>query len=244
MKGMRRGWIIAVSLMSAGCADMTDPAPSGPFTDVASASGIDFIHHSGAAGEFLLPEIMGGGAGFLDYDGDGFLDAYLVDSAGGNRLYRNSGSGAFKDVTDISGVGDTGYGMGCAAADYDNDGDVDLYVTNLGSNVLYRNDGDGTFVDVTTTAAVGDPSWSTSSAFIDYDRDGDLDLFVVNYVDWSDTPKFTAKKCYATNGARDYCSPQAYAAPTVDALYRNNGDGTFTDVSADAGITARAQSRR
>ena len=210
------------------------------FSEVASASGIHFIHHSGAAGAFLMPEIMGGGAGFIDVDRDGYLDIYLVDSDGPNRLYHNTGDATFVDVTDAAGVGHTGYGMGCAAGDYDNDGDEDLYVTNLGSNVLYRNNGNGTFTDVTHTAGVGGRSWSTSAAFLDYDADGDLDLFVTNYVDWSDTAAFTGKQCFAPSGTRDYCSPQAYGAPTVDTLYRNNGDGTFQDVTSEAGIQAKA----
>ena len=234
--------LILIIPAAAGCADSTPPAVHSPrlFTEVASASGVNFVHHSGATGNFLLPEIMGGGAGFVDIDGDGYLDVYLVDSAGPNRLYRNTGDGSFTEVTLAAGVGDTGYGMGCAAGDYDNDGDLDLYVTNLGANVLYRNNGDGTFSDVTALAGVGDPSWSTSAAFLDYDADGDLDLFVTNYVDWSDTPAFTLKQCFASNGARDYCSPQAYGAPSVDTLYRNDGDGSFTDVSAEAGILAKA----
>jgi len=210
------------------------------FTDVTAQSGIHFVHHSGAAGKYLMPEIMGGGAGLVDLDGDGHLDIYLVDSAGPNRLFINDGDAAFRDRTAHAGVGDDGYGMGCAAGDFDNDGDMDLYVTNLGSNVLYRNDGDGTFTDVTAAAGVGDESWSTSAAFLDYDADGDLDLFVTNYVDWSDTPAFTMKQCFSSSGARDYCSPQAYAAPTFDTLYRNNGDGTFQDVSAAAGFRAKA----
>jgi len=217
------------------------------FAEVAEASGVDFRHHSGASGMFLLPEIMGGGAGFLDYDGDGFLDLYLVqsgrigapDEALTNRLYRNDGSGGFGDVTAVAGVGDRGYGMGCAAGDYDNDGDIDLYVTNLGVNVLYRNEGDGTFVDVTRSTGTGDAGWSTSAAFVDYDADGDLDLYVTNYVQWSDTPAFTRKECFSTTGASDYCSPEAYSAPSFDTLYRNEGDGTFADVSAAAGIRAK-----
>ena len=234
--------LILIIPAAAGCADSTPPAVHSPrlFTEVASASGVNFVHHSGAAGNFLLPEIMGGGAGFVDVDGDGYLDIYLVDSAGPNRLYRNTGDASFTEITLAAGVGDTGYGMGCAAGDYDNDGDLDLYVTNLGANVLYRNNGDGTFSDVTALAGVGDPSWSTSAAFLDYDADGDLDLFVTNYVDWSDTPAFTFKQCFAAGGARDYCSPQAYGAPSTDTLYRNDGDGSFTDVSAEAGILARA----
>jgi hypothetical protein len=216
-------------------------------TDVTAASGIDFVHRSGAAGDFWLPEIMGAGAGFLDYDGDGRLDVYLVQSGslrdpsahgGGNRLFRNEGGGRFRDVTAAAGVGGHGYGMGCAAGDYDNDGDTDLYVTNFGPNILYRNEGDGTFSDVTTAAGVGDPSWSTSAAFVDFDHDGDLDLFVANYVAWQDKPVFTDRKCYGRHGARDYCSPQAYSAPALARLYRNDG-GVFADVSAASGIAGR-----
>jgi hypothetical protein len=129
--------------------------------------------------------------------------------------------------------------MGCAAGDYDNDGDVDLYVTNLGANVLYENLGDGSFADVTPTAGVGDTGWSTSAVFVDYDTDGDLDLFVANYVNWTDTPAFTGKRCFAVTGARDYCSPQSHAAPSFDTLYRNDGDGVFTDVSGEAGIRSK-----
>jgi hypothetical protein len=211
------------------------------FVDVAANAGLDFRHHSGAQGDYLLPEIMSGGAGFLDYDGDGFLDVYLVQvAAGGNRLYRNDGQGGFRDVTDETGTGDAGYGMGCAAGDYDNDGDVDLYVTNLGANVLYRNEASGRFTDVSLEAGVAGPGWSTSAAFLDFDADGDLDLFVTDYVAWEATPAFVDKTCYAVDGTPDYCSPQAYAAPTFDTLYRNDGDGRFTDVSAEAGIRAKA----
>ncbi len=227
------------------------PEPSMLFTDVAKESGLSFIHESGAAGEFLLPEIMAGGAGFLDYDGDGFLDIYLVqsgymgspDSKLANRLFRNTGDGNFIDVTDSAKVGNTGYGMGCAAGDYDNDGDIDLYVTNLGANVFYSNNGDGTFTDVTDETATGDDGWSTSAAFVDYDKDGDLDLFVTNYVNWENTSAFTKRKCFAVSGTRDYCSPQAYAAPSFDRLYRNDlesGKALFVDVSEAAGIRDKA----
>jgi hypothetical protein len=231
---------LAAGCGSAPAPDRPDAAPA--FTDVAAASGLEFRHRSGAAGRFLLPEIMGGGAAFLDFDGDGWLDVYLVNSAGPNRLFRNTRDGRFADVTAAAGVagGEAEYGMGCAAGDYDNDGDADLYVTNLGPNVLYRNEGDGTFADVTAATGTGDPSWSTSAAFVDYDADGDLDLFVANYVDWKDTAAFTEKRCHAPSGAPDYCSPQAYSAPSTATLYRNDGDGTFTDASAAAGIRARA----
>ncbi|MHC5028480.1 MAG: CRTAC1 family protein [Planctomycetota bacterium] len=216
------------------------------FIDVALASGIDFVHRAGRSDQHLLPEIMGGGAGFLDVDGDGLLDAYLVQSdAGqhgsrGNRLFRNLGDGTFADVTETSGADDTGYGMGCAAGDYDDDGDVDLYVTNLGDDVLYRNDGDGSFTDVTLGAGIDTPGWSTSAAFVDYDADGDLDLFVTSYVRWSRTGRFLDRECFAATGERDYCSPQAYDAPSHDTLYENLGDGTFRDVSGAAGIASRA----
>ncbi|MCH7703014.1 MAG: VCBS repeat-containing protein, partial [Planctomycetes bacterium] len=161
---------------------------------------------------------------------------------GMNRLYRNDlqaaqdGSTAapelrFTDVTDAAGVGDTGYGMGCAVGDYDNDGDLDLFVTNFGPNVLYRNNGDGTFSDASATLA-SDDVWSTSAAFLDYDRDGFLDLFVVNYVRFSVAENPT---CHSRSSRRDYCGPQSFE-PIPDRLYRNNGDGTFADVTIQAGI--------
>ena len=152
----------ATLALPTACSDDTPPRANELFSEVAWASGVHFVHHSGAAGAFLLPEIMGGGAGFVDIDGDGYLDIYLVDSDGPNLLYRNTGDAMFVDVTDTAGVGETGYGMGCAVGDYDNDGDDDLYVTNLGANVLYRNNGNGTFTDVTHTAGVGDRSYRWS----------------------------------------------------------------------------------
>ncbi len=232
-----------------GSLNSVAPAPA-IFTDVSASGGLSFVHESGAAGEFLLPEIMGGGAGFLDYDGDGLLDIYLVqgghmsapDDQLTNRLYHNNGDGTFTDVTTLAKVGDAGYGMGCAAGDYDNDGDIDLYITNLGANVLYQNNGDGTFTDATDLLGVDAPSWSTSAAFVDYDADGDLDLFVANYVNWIQAPAFTERLCFAISGARDYCSPQAYAAPSSDRLYRNRletGEARFEDVSDTAGIRAK-----
>jgi hypothetical protein len=178
---------------------------------------------------------MGGGAALFDLDGDGDLDAYLVQSEGGNQLFRNRGEGSFDDVTAESGADDRGYGMGVAAGDYDNDGDVDLYVTNRGPNVLLRNDGEGRFTDVTREAGVGDPAWSTSAAFLDYDADGDLDLYVANYIQWSPA---TELECYSLSGEPDYCSPKNYNAPAPDTLYRNDGKGKFTDISESAGLRA------
>jgi len=213
------------------------------FTEVAAASGLDFVHDSGQRGDrFLFPEIACGGGGLFDADGDGFLDVYLVQSgelpAGdterpSNRLYRNRGDGTFEDVTERSKTGDRGYGMGCAAGDIDGDGDTDLYVTNYGANTLYRNDGDGVFSDATSEAGVAGSGWSTSAVFFDADGDGDLDLFVANNVRWSESIEMG---CFADDGRPDYCGPSNYNAPAADVLYRNDGDGTFTDVSQAAGI--------
>jgi enediyne biosynthesis protein E4 len=209
---------------------------------VAADRGIKFLHRSGHRDRYLLPEIMGGGAALFDMDGDGDLDAYLVQSGSlldpspeddGNRLFRNRGDGRFDDVTVGSGAHGAGYGMGVAAADYDNDGDVDLYVTNLGSNVLLRNDGAGRFTDATAQAGVAGSGWSTSAAFVDYDADGDLDLLVARYVDWSPT---TELECFSLTGVPDYCSPRNYDAPSASLLFRNEGSGRFTDVTAASGL--------
>ncbi len=212
------------------------------FVDQAAELGLDFEHQSGHQERFLFPEIMGGGVALLDMDRDGDLDVYFVQSGSltkplanmGNRLYRNEGGTKFVDVTASSGaVADAGYGMGVAAGDYDNDGDTDLYVTNVGPNVLLRNDGSGHFDNVTEAAGVGDPGWGTSAAFVDYDRDGDLDLFICNYVTWSLDADLL---CQTPAGQPDYCSPNSYNAPQTDLLYQNQGDGTFVDVSAEAHI--------
>ncbi|MCH8147033.1 MAG: CRTAC1 family protein [Planctomycetes bacterium] len=215
----------------------------GWFEDTAEAWGVDFHHDSGHDGRYLFPESVAGGVCLLDYDSDGRLDIYFVqggdfDTAGeefhiGNQLFRNSGGGKFVDVSAETGVADTGYGMGCTCGDFDNDGDTDLYVTNRGANVLYRNNGDGTFTDVTFAAGLEESAWSSSAAFVDYDADGDLDLFVVNYMNWSPALE---RSCLALDQSRDYCAPRTYNAPAVDALYRNEGDGTFEDVTRQAGL--------
>lgn len=190
---------------------------------------------------------MGAGCLFFDYENDGHLDIYLVNS--GNTcanpskprtqtdemdvLYRNNGDGTFTDVTAQSGFEKNyGYGMGCISADYDNDGDADLYLTNYGKNQLYRNNGDGTFSDVTTLAGVGDIKWSVSASFGDYDLDGFLDLYVVNYLDYQIE---TAHPCILA-GVHIYCGPHEYPG-AQDTLYRNNGDGTFTDVTIKSGVS-------
>lgn len=214
------------------------------FEDVTSRAGLAFRYERGPE-RYWLPEIMGGGAGWIDFDRDGHLDLYLVQggnhlsqSAGGgpaNVLYRNRGDGTFEDVTQQAGVGDTRYGMGVAVGDFDQDGYSDLYVTNVGANVLYRNRGDGTFEDVTQRAGVAAPGWSTAAAFVDYDQDGDTDLMVVNYIDWSPQREVSCKK---GSNERDYCSPLVYQAPAMDTLFRNRGDGTFEDVTLEAGLQA------
>jgi hypothetical protein len=228
------------------------------FVDIARSAGIEFTHFNGMTGHFTIAEITGQGAGFVDFDGDGDLDVYLVQGRllgksmseavfpwrgsepPADRLYRNDlvvnkdGSRRLKftDVTRASGIVADGYGMGVATGDYDNDGEVDLYITNLGPNQLYRNRGDGTFEDVTAKAGVNDSRWSTCAAFVDFDRDGDLDLFVSNYVDFETAP---TRECYASSSARDFCGPDAYN-PVPDRLFRNRGNGTFEDISLAAGI--------
>ena len=213
------------------------------FVDSTTEAGITFKHVNGASDRKFYLETMGSGAAFLDHDNDGDLDLYIVNGAPlpgfktttppTNFLYQNNGNGKFTDVTAAAGVGDTGYGMGCVTADYDNDGDTDLYVTNFGGNLLYRNNGNGTFTDVTAHAGVGGgDKWSSSCTFVDYDNDGNLDLYVVNYLDYDITKD---RDWYDSRGRRIYSNPQVYAGIS-DLLYRNNGDGTFTDVTRQAGV--------
>lgn len=213
------------------------------FEETAVNARLNFKHSSGASGHFWMPEMMTGGVGLLDYDGDGYLDVFCVNGGSldstttnrpGNKLYRNLGNWQFEDVTERAGVGGHGeYGMGCTCADYDGDGGTDIYVTNVGTNILYHNNGDGTFTDVTREAGVGGASWGTSCAFFDYDGDGHLDLFVANYLKWSPTREL---ECFSHGGLRDYCSPMNYKAPAVDSLYHNKGDGTFENVTVSAGL--------
>lgn len=221
------------------------PKPILPaLTDITTKAGITFTHGIGDDKLSNIVESTGAGVALFDYDGDMDLDIYFVNGCYlkeishprgrvntgklKNMLFRNNGNGSFTDVTDKAGVGDTSYGMGCLAADYDNDGDKDLYVTNYGPNKLYRNNGDGTFTDVTVKAGVDCPLWSTGCTFLDYDRDGNLDLYVGNYLLFD--PEY-----------RNYFAAEAFPGPLSyqgqpDVLYRNNGNGTFSDVTKEAGV--------
>src|SRR6266436_10164046 len=235
-------------------------APSPIFKELADTTGLKFRHFNGMTGKLFLPEIMGACVALFDFDNDGDLDVFLVQDSvlepGGQpagtlfpwretekprgRLFRNDlvvgkdGTHTlhFTDVTEKSGIVASGYGMGVAVGDINNDGWPDLYVTNLGSNQMYLNKGDGTFVDVTRKSGTDDPRWSTSAAFFDYDRDGWLDLMVVNYADFSATNSPT---CYAATTAKDYCTPRVFRAPG-NRLFHNKGDGTFEDVTVSAGL--------
>ena len=213
------------------------------FENIAAAAGVTFTHINGASADKYLVETMGSGALFFDYDNDGWIDLFLVDGGSiadnavsaraRHRLFRNAGKGVFKDATESSGIRHQEYGMGACAGDVDNDGRIDLYITNYGPNVLYRNGGNGVFTDVTRAAGVGLAGWSTSCAFLDIDGDGDLDLFVTNYLD---APKTNNRFCGdPQRRIRVYCHPLVYPA-VANVLYRNDGKGAFTDVSAETGL--------
>ena len=230
-------------------ADLTpelETLPTVRFTDVTRAAGIDYVHENGAAGEKLLPETMGGGAAFFDYDNDGDPDLLFVDGArwdapegsGGHRLYRNDGKGSFEDVTSESGLTGGGFGMGVAVGDYDGDGWTDVFTTGVGVVRLHRNE-QGEFRDVTSEAGIPDGAgrWSTSAGFFDYDDDGDLDLFVCHYVEWS--KEIDERLAFTMNGVdRAYGPPTNYGG-SFSQLLRNEGNGKFTDVSESAGIEVK-----
>ena len=253
MRYSRRDFLKASTAVS-GC--LVSPAAvreSPLFRDVATQAGLNFRHFNFSTGQHYMPEVMGPGVALFDYDNDGDLDVYLVqgsrlDRSGkfivpppsgwkpGNRLFRNlrteTGAMRFADVTEKAGVGHDGYGMGVAVGDYDDDGLLDLYVTNYGPNVLYRNNGDGTFTDVTRAAGVEDEHWSTSATWADFHGEGHLDLFVCNYVDFTVAGN---RRCTSPAGEPDYCTPKAYH-PVPSRLFRNLGNGKFEDVSQKAGI--------
>jgi hypothetical protein len=213
---------------------------------VAGTAGLDFVLQNDPSPRKHLIETMAGGVATFDYDGDGLTDIYFTNGASvpsleksspkyWNRLYRNVGGMRFEDVTQQAGVAGDGYSMAAAAADYDNDGHVDLFVAGAGRNILYRNRGDGTFEDVTEKAGIKSDQWSIGAAWLDYDNDGLLDLFVVNYVKWS--PEFNVFCGDPDRGIRSYCHPRLFEG-TANTLYHNQGDGTFRDVSAEAGISS------
>lgn len=212
------------------------------FVETAERAGIDFVHNTGAFGEKYLPETMGSGCAFIDYDGDGWQDILLVNGKDwpghptGKRetcaLYHNKGDGNFADVTMAAGLNAKLYGMGVAVADYDNDGYDDIYISALGSDHLFRNRGDGTFADVTKSAGIENPGFGTSCAWLDYDKDGNLDIYVANYVEWTiETDIF----CTLDGTNKSYCTPESYKGQS-SRLFWNRGDGTFADVTRIARV--------
>ncbi len=241
---------IATAFLAPACSRPDDPARRVWFTDVTAESGVDFVNVCGSPGKEYILDSMGAGVALFDYDGDHDLDLYFVQGStrehalagtnpARNRLYRNEtrdGSGLrFTDVTGAAGVGDAGWGHGCAVGDIDGDADLDLFVSNWGPDVLYRNDGDGTFTDVSAESLARDDRWGTSAAFADYDLDGDLDLYVANYLqfDWNRPPP----RGVGWKGVPSYSGPQGLT-PEADFLYQNDGHGRFTDVTAESGAGA------
>ncbi len=232
---------LAVGVVTAANPIVQSSSALPQLNDVTAAAGIHFRHTSGAFGKRYLPETLGSGVAFMDEDNDGWQDILFVNGRNWPgqpgaptfpALYHNNGNGTFTDITRSAGLAVEMYGMGVSVADYDNDGDTDIYVTALGPNHLFKNNGGGRFEDVTARAGVGDPGFSTSAVWFDYDRDGKLDLFVGNYVEWS------AEKdlfCTLNGKTKSYCTPESYKGQSP-ALYHNNGDGTFENVTRKAGL--------
>ena len=234
---------MSVAALHSDAVGTANARPAGPieFTDVTVQAGIKFKHNSGAFGKKYLPETMGSGACFIDYDNDGWQDILFVNSMDWPShtkgqsypaLYHNNQNGTFTDVTREAGLALQMYGMGCAVADFDNDGFDDIYITGVGGNHLFRNLGNGKFKDVTAHAGVGDSGFSTSAIWFDYDNDGKLDLFVSHYVDWSiDKDQY----CTLDNKNKSYCTPQVYKGES-STLFHNKGNGVFEDVTRHAGL--------
>src|SRR5262245_18631796 len=247
--GSKLGAALGLAIAALVTINAQAPAPGVGIrlVDVAEQAGITLLNICGGASKDYIVEVNGNGAAFFDYDNDGDVDALIVNGStlpnmkqGGDQmiaLFRNDGKGHFTDVTRVSGLSARGWGMGTCIADYDNDGFQDAYVTAFGPNVLVHNNGDGTFTDVTARAGVGDPRWSTNCAFGDYDRDGDLDLSVATFLAFSEltVPKRGASSNCKYLGIDVMCGPRDLVGEP-DVLYRNNGDGTFTDVTRSAGI--------
>jgi enediyne biosynthesis protein E4 len=250
---LRRRDLLRILLGAAGCgiisswcraqAALTQSQSVYPFSALdMSKSGITWTHTAGKSPSKYLPETTGAGCAFLDYDNDGWMDIYLINSGPcdffqpmtplRNALYRNNRDGTFTDVTGKAGVAGGGYGQGVAVGDYNGDGFPDLYVTQYGRSILYRNNGNGTFTDVTEKAGVAAPGWASSAVWFDYDNDGRLDLFVCRFADYTQAKQ---QPCNHT-GVPEYCVPRLYG-PTPNWLFHNNGDGTFTDVSKETGIS-------
>jgi hypothetical protein len=241
---IRRILGVGLAFMAAGCAAAS--ASGIVLSDVTDQVGLKFKHTDGGSGERYIVETVSAGLALFDYDNDGDVDLYFLNgaplrgtkvaAAPGNALYRNDGGWKFTDVTEAAGVGDTGYGLGVAVGDYDNDGHLDVYLNNFGPNVLYRNNGNGTFTDVTARAGVSNGSKvGAGTCFLDADKDGDLDLYVSNYLEFS----YEKHVSCTTNGVPVYANPRYYP-PLPDTFFRNNGDGTFTDVSLESGVGLHA----
>ncbi len=241
--------LMAIFFHSSGCdsshhAD-TAASASGFFTEITEQAQLNFMHEAGVDGSYYMPESLGSGGAFLHYDNDGDLDIYLINSGyhgarkdqqplATSRLFRQEADGSFLDVTAASGLGETGYGMGCTIGDFDNDGHLDVYVTAYGPDALYHNNGDGTFTNLTKVAGIDNRNWACSAVFFDYDRDGFLDLYVANYLAYDSTVVCTDRA-----GRPDYCGPTGFPA-VPDKLYHNNSNGTFTEVSLASNIASVA----
>jgi hypothetical protein len=251
---LRRAWTCLLGALCTACTRAGEEASAalvhsgaadGPwFVECARESGLDFVYRSGHREAFYMPEIMGGGAGLFDLEGDGDLDVYLVQGGSvaeepadppSDVLFRNEGAWRFSDVSRAAGVVERGYGMGIACGDVDDDGRADVFVTNLDCDQLWRNAGDGRLTDATSAAGIADHAWGASAAFFDADRDGDLDLYVANYLDWTRAGELP---CNNELSQPDYCSPKNYKTPARHALWRNQGAGRFADESDASGIAS------